>query len=225
MYQCKANVDFNIDFFVEEIERRYADWDPPIASFISKRGSTPFEILMSTMLSLRTKDKITAYASERLLKLASDPESVLALGFDEIKRLIYPVGFYRVKAARIMEISRIILKKHFGRVPSSMSDLLALPGVGRKTANLVLSEGFGIPSICVDTHVHRISNRIGYVHTDRPCHTETVLRKQLPKKYWSCYNKLLVAFGQTVCLPILPRCTTICSVSFICNRVGVERYK
>jgi len=176
------------------------------------------------VLSLRTKDEVTAAASRRLFERAPTPEALVALPVVEIEKRIFPVGFYRTKAARLVQISRIILDTHHGEVPATIEALLRLPGVGRKTANLVLVEGFGIPAVCVDVHVHRISNRIGYVATRSPDETESVLRRQLPKPYWIVYNELLVAFGQVICRPVSPYCSR-CPVSDMCPRVGIDRHR
>jgi endonuclease-3 len=210
----------DIDRFVALLTQAYAQWQAPIITFIAHRGATPFEILVSTILSLRTKDEVTSQAAARLFVQARAPEGLLALGEKEVARLIYPVGFYPTKAQRLMEISRIILNDHHGRVPDTMEELLALPGVGRKTANLVLVEGFRQDAICVDTHVHRISNRIGYVQTKSAEQTEMALRAKLPRKHWIRYNELLVAFGQVVCRPVSPHCSK-CPVAAMCPRVGV----
>ncbi len=191
---------------------------------IAGKGGPPFEILASTILSLRTKDQVTAEASARLFKEARTPSEILALSEDRIKGLIYPVGFYPTKAKRLREISEILIDRFDSRVPDSMEELLTLPGVGRKTANLVLVEGFKKDAICVDTHVHRISNRIGYVSTSTPDKTEFALRKKLPVKYWRGYNEMLVAFGQVLCRPISPFCGK-CPVSDMCPRIGVERWR
>ena len=211
---------FDIDRFVATIEANYRQWDPPIITFIASRGASPFEVLVSTLLSLRTKDEVTSEATKRLLAVARTPEEMLELAPRKIEKLIYPVGFYPTKAARLVEISRIIIEKYKGCVPDTMDALLELPGVGRKTANLVLVEGFKKPAICVDTHVHRISNRIGYVRTKTPEKTEFALRKKLPARHWIKYNELLVAFGQVICRPISPHCSR-CPVRPLCARVGV----
>lgn len=213
---------FHIDRFVANLIKAYQDWQAPIITFIANRGATPFEVLVSTLLSLRTKDEVTAGAAARLFEQARTPEDLLAMGEKAIADLIYPVGFYPTKAKRLMEISHIILDEYNGQVPDNMEQLLALPGVGRKTANLVLVEGFGIPAICVDTHVHRISNRIGYVDTKNPEQTEMALRGKLPKKHWIRYNELLVAFGQVVCRPMSPFCSR-CPVAQMCPRIGVSK--
>ncbi|MGA6924300.1 MAG: endonuclease III [Desulfosarcina sp.] len=215
---------FDIDRFVAAIESNYRQWNPPIVTFIASRGVTPFEVLVSTLLSLRTKDEVTGAAAERLLSVARTPKAMLDLTPEKIERLIYPVGFYPTKARRLLAISRILLERYDGRVPHTLEELTALPGVGRKTANLVLLEGFKVPAICVDTHVHRISNRIGYVKTKRPDQTEQALRKKLPKRHWNRYNELLVAFGQMLCRPVSPFCSR-CPVADMCPQIGVERHR
>jgi endonuclease-3 len=211
---------FSMDRFIERLTAAYADWRAPIITFIANRGATPFEVLVSTILSLRTKDEVTAVAAACLFEQARTPEEILALGEAEVARLIYPVGFYPTKAKRLLEISRIIIEVHAGKVPDTLDTLLTLPGVGRKTANLVLVEGYQKPAICVDTHVHRISNRIGYVQTKNPEQTEMVLREKLPPKFWIRYNELLVAFGQVLCRPVSPYCSK-CPVVDMCPRNGV----
>ena len=215
---------FDIDRFVAAIESNYRRWNPPIITFIANRGATPFEVLVSTLLSLRTKDEVTGVAAQRLLAVARTPETMVKLPAREIETLIYPVGFYPTKAKRLRSISRILLDRHGGKVPDTLEALTALPGVGRKTANLVLVEGFKIPAICVDTHVHRISNRIGYVETKTPDKTELALRDKLPRRHWVRYNELLVAFGQVVCRPISPFCSR-CPVADMCPRIGVDRHR
>lgn len=215
---------FDIDRFVAAIEANYRQWNPPIITFIANRGASPFEVLVSTLLSLRTKDEVTGEAARRLLDVARTPEAMVALSPKKIEDLIYPVGFYPTKAKRLLSISRILLDRYGGKVPDTLEALTALPGVGRKTANLVLVEGFKIPAICVDTHVHRISNRIGYVKTKTPDKTELALRKKLPTRHWVRYNELLVAFGQTLCRPISPFCSR-CPVSDMCAKIGVARHR
>ena len=172
-------------------------------------------------LSLRTQDTTTGPASARLFAVADTPESMRTLSPRRIERLIYPVGFYRTKARVILGICRDLLERFGGRVPDEIDDLLTLKGVGRKTANLVVTMGYGKPGICVDTHVHRISNRLGYVRTRTPEESEMALRTKLPPRYWIGYNDLLVAFGQNVCTPISPRCS-MCPVRSLCRRVGVR---
>lgn len=221
---AKAKKRFDIDWFVETVAAHYRDWNPPIITFIANRGATPFEVLVSTLLSLRTKDEVTSEAAKRLFQEAHTPEQILALGEQKLAKLIYPVGFYPTKARRLIEISRIILETHGGKVPDSIEVLLQLPGVGRKTANLVLVEGFKKEAICVDTHVHRISNRIGYVQTKNPEQTEFALRDKLPRKHWVRYNELLVAFGQVICRPVSPHCSK-CPVEGMCPQVGVQKHR
>ncbi len=183
---------------------------------------TPFKTLVSCILSLRTQDRTTTRASESLFKVADTPEAILKLPATKIERLIYPVSFYRVKARRIREISSILLGRFGGKVPESMDSLLTLPGVGRKTANIVVTLAFHKPGIAVDIHVHRISNRLGYVATRGPDETEMALREKLPRRYWIVLNDLLVAFGQNLCKPLSPHCS-ICPIATYCDRVGVKR--
>jgi endonuclease-3 len=182
----------------------------------------PYRVLISTLLSLRTQDQTTAKASQRLFALADTPQAMLTLDRQTIERAIYPVGFYRNKAAQILDISQRLLDEFGGHVPDDIDVLTTFHGVGRKTANLVLAEGYGIPAICVDTHVHRISNRWGYVKTKDPFTTEMALRKKLPREYWIEYNPTLVALGQQFCKPTSPMCSA-CPVVQFCKRVGVQR--
>ena len=183
---------------------------------------TPFTTLISCILSLRTQDATTMEASRRLFAAADAPEAMLALRADRIEKLIYPVAFYRVKARTIKKIARELLDRFDGRVPDTLDALLSLPGVGRKTANIVVTLAFGKPGIAVDTHVHRISNRWGFVSTRTPDQTEMALRAKLPRRYWITINDLLVAFGQNLCKPLSPFCSK-CALAGYCDRVGVER--
>jgi endonuclease-3 len=198
------------------------DLDMPWLEQDVRRHSTrdPFRVLISCLLSLRTQDKTTGGATERLFSLANNPEKMSKLSVRMIKDAIYPVGFYRVKAGRVREICRVIVKDHHSKVPDTMEGLMRLNGVGRKTANLVLTLGFGKPGICVDTHVHRITNRWGYIETTSPEKTEMALRGRLPSQYWLEINGLLVAFGQGICRPVSPLCSR-CLISRFCDRVGV----
>ncbi len=195
---------------------------PIVSEYAIKEGRNPFKALISTVLSLRTKDSTTSKATDRLFALANNPKDMMQLPIKDIEKAIYPVGFYITKAKRIPEICKILLEKFHGVVPDEIDVLLTLPGVGRKTANLVLTQGYGKLGICVDTHVHRISNRLGYVKTKMPDETEFALRKKLPKEYWIPYNDYLVAWGQNVCKPISPLCST-CAVFRYCDRVGVGK--
>ncbi|MBP8933805.1 MAG: endonuclease III [Candidatus Atribacteria bacterium] len=182
----------------------------------------PFLILVGCILSLRTKDQMTRQVSERLFRNIRNPQQLLEHSEDEIIRMIYPVGFYRRKAKNLIEISRILIEKYQSQVPSTLEELLELPGVGRKTANLVLTVGFGKPGICVDTHVHRIVNRWGYVKTKTPEQTEIALRNKLPRDFWVPINSLLVLLGQNICLPRRPHCEK-CPIAIYCDQVGVEK--
>ena len=182
----------------------------------------PWNILVSTILSLRTKDEVTSAASRRLLEKAPSPALLLALGVDEVARLAYPAGFYRTKAASLEKIANILIEQYGGQVPADMDALLSLPGVGRKTANLVITEAFGMYGICVDIHVHRICNRAGWISTPTPEKTEDALREKLPKKYWKRINGLLVLYGQNLCRPQSPFCSR-CIISSHCQRMGVDR--
>ena len=182
----------------------------------------PFHVLIATILSLRTKDTLTAVVAPRLFAEADTPATMVQLSEDRIVELIYPVGFYRNKARAIREICAILLEQYDGRVPNDLGALLALPGVGRKTANLVLTAGFDLPGICVDTHVHRICNRWGYVATKTPDQTEMALREILPIEYWKEINGLLVTLGQNICHPTSPRCS-VCPLAQVCARIGVTR--
>jgi len=194
----------------------------PSVSQVANRKRDPFRILVSTVISLRTKDEVTLKSSERLFKHADSPDEFKKLSENEIGRLIYPAGFYRTKAKNLKRIAEILTEKYKGSVPQSMEELLKLPGVGRKTANLVRNLGFGLDGICVDTHVHRVSNRIGWVTTRTPLETETELMKILPRKYWIQINETLVRFGQNVCTPVSPRCS-ICPITRYCCKIGISR--
>jgi endonuclease-3 len=197
-------------------------YEQPLIDAMGAEGRSPFRILIATILSLRTKDALTAVVAPRLFAVADTPESMLALSEEQIAQLIYPVGFYRTKARTIRQICARLLADYGGEVPSDLDALLALPGVGRKTANLVVTAGFGLPGICVDTHVHRICNRWGYVQTRTPEETEFALREKLPHEYWREINGLLVTLGQNICHPTSPRCSA-CPVADYCERIGVTR--
>ncbi|MFZ0890431.1 MAG: endonuclease III [Candidatus Binataceae bacterium] len=197
-------------------------WKAPILTLIAEQRGDPFLTLIGCILSLRTKDETTAAAAARLFARAGTPEAMLALDARTIVRLIYPVGFYRTKSKVIHEICRDLLGRFGAKVPDTIEALLTLQGVGRKTANLVVTEAFGKPGICVDTHVHRISNRWGLVKTRSPEKTELALRRVLPRRYWIEYNGLLVAFGQTICRPVSPWCSR-CPVERRCPKLAVVR--
>jgi endonuclease III len=206
------------------LREQYRSWQTPAVTIVSGCDHSPFKILVSCVISLRTRDEVTATASERLFARADTPENLQNVPVDEIASLIYPAGFYRNKACQIKEIARCLVADYGGNVPDSIEELLKFKGVGRKTANLVITLGFGKLGICVDTHVHRICNRLGYVSTKTPKDTEIALRAKLPAEYWIEINDLLVAFGQNHCYPISPRCTT-CRIKSFCPRIGVTKYR
>ena len=210
-----------IDDIVTILKRENKKYIVPIVTIVSMTKS-PFMVLISCLLSLRTKDKVTAEASNRLFKLANNPEKMLGLSIKSIEKAIYPVGFYKTKAKRIKEICRVLLDDYEGVVPNEIDELLKLNGVGRKTANLTVTLGYGKLGICVDTHVHRISNRLGLVKTKTPEQTEFALRKKLPQKHWLIYNDLLVTYGQNLCVPVSPWCSK-CKIFKYCKRVGVKK--
>ncbi len=203
------------------LERELPNWRAPVVT-LAAQTREPFRTLIGCILSLRTRDEVTAAATRRLFARAGTPPAMLELPARTLERLIYPAGFYRVKARVIRGISRDLIEKSAGRVPDTIEGLLELKGVGRKTANLVITRAFRKPGICVDTHVHRISNRWGLVRTKTPDQTELALRTVLPRRYWIGYNRTLVAFGQTICKPLSPWCSR-CPVEAYCPRIGVVR--
>jgi endonuclease-3 len=205
------------------VQREIRQWEEPVLGVVARESNRdPFRILMSCLLSLRTKDKTTREASARLFALAHQPATMLTLPLQKIERAIYPVGFYRTKAKSIHAICRRLLDVYGGTVPDSIEELVTLSGVGRKTANLVVTVGYGKPGICVDIHVHRISNRWGYVRTKTPEETEEALRQKLPKQHWITFNDLLVPYGQNLCQPVSPFCSK-CKLIEYCDQVGVTR--
>ena len=208
---------------IRTVKREIARWPDPVVGVVAKEsGRDPFLVLISCLLSLRTKDKTTAEASARLFALASTPATMQPLPQSVVESAIYPVGFYRTKAKQIQQICTQLLDRYHGRVPDQIDELLTLPGVGRKTANLVVTVGYEKPGICVDIHVHRISNRWGYVNTTTPDETEKALRAQFPPKYWITFNDLLVPYGQNLCQPVSPFCSR-CKIAQYCDRVGVTK--
>jgi len=214
--------DQSIDACIRILKREIRRWKEPVVGVVAKASCDPFQVLISTVLSLRTKDQTTAEASTRLFRLATTPRAMLAVPRRTIERAIYPVGFYRTKARHIHGICRDLLARYGGRVPDEIDELLTLKGVGRKTANLVVTLGFRKPGICVDIHVHRISNRLGYIRTKSPAQSEEALRRKLPSRHWIVYNDLLVPFGQNLCTPVSPRCSE-CKLARYCERVGVKK--
>ncbi|HET7392251.1 MAG TPA: endonuclease III [Candidatus Binatia bacterium] len=212
--------DREIHAAVRILRQEAPKWQTPVVTLIAEASDSPFKVLISCILSLRTQDSTTAQASRRLFALADSPETMVRLTVKKIEEAIYPVGFYRTKAKTILEICRNLNEKYHGRVPDEIEELIKFKGVGRKTANLVVTLGYNKPGICVDTHVHRISNRWGYIKTATPEKTEVALRRKLPKQYWIEYNDLLVSFGQQLCRPISPLCSQ-CPVAKYCSQVGV----
>ena len=206
----------------DELNRLKYKTELPSVSLIGEESHSPYRILVSTVISLRTKDEVTLKASRKLFEKAPDTLALSLLDEEEIAALIYPCGFYRVKSANLKKIALILLEKYEGAVPPRAEDLLKLPGVGLKTANLVLSLGFGIPAICVDTHVHRIANRMGWIQTKKPDDSVRALEDVLSRKYWIPVNELLVLYGQQICTPLSPRCS-VCPLSEHCLRTGVSK--
>lgn len=209
-------------YVLRALRTEYAKGTAPVVTFISVMTRDPYRVLAGCILSLRTQDSTTAAAAERLFALAPDVDALARADVGAVERAIYPVGFYRTKAPQLVVMAARIRDEFGSRVPDDLDTLLTFKGVGRKTANLVVTLGYAKPGICVDTHVHRISNRWGYVETDTPEKTEDALRARLPRRYWIEYNDLLVAFGQTRCKPTSPVCSD-CPVARWCPRVGVTR--
>ena len=205
---------------IKILKKELAVGTMPIVSHLAENQRDPFMILISTLLSLRTKDEVTEVATERLFALATTPAEMLKVPQTKIAKVIYPVGFYHVKARTIHSVCRDLINRFNSQVPDDLNELLSINGVGRKTANLVVTLAYGKEGICVDTHVHRFSNRLGYVKTKTPDETEFALRAKLPKRHWILYNTVMVAFGRKTCKPISPLCSQ-CKVFKYCDRVGV----
>lgn len=221
----KSNkIDYNRLFseIIQKLSSYFQNENLPSVSKIKEEGASVFEILISTIISARTKDEVTYKVSRRLFSVANNPEKLSLLNEDQIASLIYPAGFYKVKAKNIKRTSQILYENYNSKVPEKMEELLKLPGVGRKTANLLLAVGFNKKGLCVDTHVHRISNRLGVVKTSSTYETEMALRLILPKSYWEMYNRLLVTFGQNICTPISPFCSK-CVITRYCKRINVKK--
>ncbi len=212
--------DREIHSAIRVLRRQVPKWETPIVTLMAETYESPFRVLISCILSLRTQDATTAKASHRLFAIADSPSTMIKLSVRKLEKIIYPVGFYKTKARNILDICRTLIDQYRGQVPDEIDELLKLKGVGRKTANLVVTLGYKKPGICVDTHVHRISNRWGYIKTATPEKTEVALRAKLPKQYWIEYNDLLVSFGQHLCRPISPLCSA-CPVRKYCAQIGV----
>lgn len=213
--------DSDINSIVRILKKELELGEMPIVTHLAESEHNPFVILISTLLSLRTKDEVTAEATDRLFALASTPEEMLTVPEAKIAKAIYPVGFYRNKAQNIHHVCRELINRFDSHVPDDLDDLLSIKGVGRKTANLVVTLAYGKDGICVDTHVHRISNRLGYVETKTPDETEFALRDKLPRRHWIIYNTLMVSFGRKTCKPVSPHCST-CPIQTYCGRIGVD---
>ena len=214
---------FDFDGFMTSLKKAFESYrNVPIITLIASQNDSPFQVLIGTILSARTKDETTAEACHRLFAKAPTVQKLGKLSEQEIADLIYPVGFYKTKAKHIVATADMLQTDYNGQVPDTMDALLTLPGVGRKTANLVLGEAFKKNAICVDTHVHRISNLLGLLRTSTPHETEQALATVLPEKHWILYNTYLVAHGQTICRPTSPICSQ-CQVVDFCKRVGVDR--
>lgn len=207
---------------IDILKEEYKGFREPIVTEIANKRRDPFKVLISTIISLRTKDEVTREASLKLFSVADTPETLGALNAKEIEELIYPAGFYKTKAKNIIDVCHTLIDEYGGKVPDEIDELLKLRGVGRKTANLVVTLGYEKLGICVDTHVHRISNRFGYVETKTPEETEFALRRTLNKKYWIIYNDLLVSYGQNICKPISPLCSK-CKIERFCGKIGVTK--
>jgi endonuclease III len=212
--------DQHINNVIKILQKELEVGSMPIVSHLAADQRDPFVILISTLLSLRTKDEVTAVATEKLFALASTPQEMLQLSLRKIEQAIYPVGFYHNKARTIHHACHELIDRFDSKVPDDLDTLLTIKGVGRKTANLVVALAYGKDAICVDTHVHRISNRLGYVKTKNPEETEFALRDKLPRRYWIIYNTIMVAFGRKTCKPVSPLCSQ-CPVFKLCDRVGV----
>ncbi|MDY6853367.1 MAG: endonuclease III [Thermodesulfobacteriota bacterium] len=205
---------------IKILKKEFVKWRDPAVTMIADMSTDPFRVLISCMLSTRTQDGTTLKVSKRLFLIADTPEKMIKLKVDELEQIIYPVGFYRNKARHILSACKELIEKYGSQVPDEIETLLKLPGVGRKTANLVVTKGYGKPGICVDTHVHRIFNRLGYIATRNPVQTELRLREKLPGDFWIEVNDLLVSMGQNICRPISPKCSD-CSVESFCDKIGV----
>ncbi|MCB5252239.1 MAG: endonuclease III [Candidatus Cloacimonadaceae bacterium] len=211
----------DIDAVMKELNTHFHSVKTPIVDLIQAKTEQPFKVLIATILSARTKDETTAKVVDELFKVVNNADDLDAISAEELDRIIYPVGFHNTKTQHLKQLPKVLNEEFGGVVPSEIDDLLKLPGVGRKTANLVRTVAFSLPAICVDVHVHRICNRWGYVKTKNPLETEMALRQKLPKKHWLNINSHVVAFGQNLCKPRKPNCD-ICPIYKYCKRVGVK---
>lgn len=211
---------FDIDAVMEQLGIHFHTVKTPIVDLIQIKTKDPFKVLVATILSARTKDETTSRVSKELFEVVKNHHDLRKIDYDELNRIIWQVGFHNTKAKHLKQLPDVLDKEFGGKVPSEIDDLLKLPGVGRKTANLVRAVAFRLPAICVDVHVHRISNRWGYIKTKNPLESEMALRKKLPEKHWLDYNSYLVAFGQNLCTPRNPKCSN-CPIYQYCKRIGV----
>ena len=211
----------DIDAIYKILKKEVANYNVPVVDLIKIQTNDPAKVLIATILSARTKDQTTVSACKKLFARIHEIKDLEKLSIKEIEQLIYPVGFYHTKAKHLQLLPKVLRDEFAGNIPETVEELIKLPGVGRKTANLVVAVGFQKPGMCVDVHVNRIANRLGYVKTKNPFETEMALRKKLPLKYWEKINSMLVAFGQNTCTPISPWCSR-CPIIQYCNRIGVE---
>lgn len=217
-----TKLETNIHAVYNMLKQEFPKWKVPVVELIDIQTKDPFKVLLATILSARTKDETTAKAAQRLFTEINTPEDLNKINEQELQKLIYPVGFYKTKAKHLKQLPRVLKETFNNKLPETIEELCKLPGVGRKTANLVVAAGFHKPAVCVDTHVHQITNRLGYVKTKTPFETEMQLRKKLPREYWINFNMFLVAFGQHICKPISPYCSK-CPIEKYCQKVGVTK--
>lgn len=203
------------------LKKEFSRHQMPIVELIEVQTKDPFKVLVTTILSARTKDQTTAAAAQKLFTKIKTPEDINRCPVNELEKLIFPVGFYHDKARHLKKLPKVLEEQFSGRIPDTVDELITLPGVGRKTANLVVAVAFNKPAVCVDIHVHRIFNRLGYLETKNPLQTEMTLRKYLPEKYWTTFNSYFVSFGQHLCRPVNPQCNN-CPVSAYCSRINVR---
>jgi endonuclease III len=217
----ELKVPVDIDGIYAIVKKEFKKHHMPVVDLIHAQTQDPFKVLIATILSARTKDKTTAEAARRLFSYVNNFSELRNAPLAAVEKLIYPVGFYATKARMLKRLPDAVDGLFDGKIPDTVEELIKLPGVGRKTANLVVAVAFNKPAVCVDVHVHRICNRLGYVKTKNPFETEMALRKILPVRYWTTFNSYLVSFGQNTCAPINPKCS-MCPIGNYCNRVGVK---
>ncbi len=223
---ANKNLLENMDEFLSRLKKVYETYElKPLAAEYRRNGRSVYELLIATILSLRTKDPTTYPAAERLFAIANTPEEMVKVDVATIREAIYPVGFYKTKAQTIIDISQTLIDEYGGEVPKDREKLLAMNGVGIKTANLVMAEGFGVPRVCVDTHVHRISNRLDLVRTKTAEETEEKIHKVLPQEFWIDYADQIVAYGQNICGPTSPKCDSECVIRDFCPQRGVKKHR